>query len=183
MKYQLVALFDHESSLKVERIQKNLCKKYKLYRNGHVLHIPIVTLTNPDVEKIDDIIAKLLEPYKKFKVKINNGVYVNTENKQVSVIIDEKGYVSRISRNIDDTLSLYGFNTEAAHSAHSNLFIPVAGINYNIKKACNHEVIPIRKNIITGELLKYAKIDRLELWKLSGHKKDSVVTTFNLREY
>lgn len=196
MKYQLVALFDHESSLKVENIQKNICRKYKVpSKNTTIMHIPLTTIVNPDIDKVESIVLKVLKPYKRFKVRINNGLYVNTENKQVSVAIDEKGYVSRISRNIDELLALNGLNVESIHSSYSDLFIPIGGISGAVKKACNQSMIPINKSLTLEDVLNYAKIDRLELWKVpSGKKefynnkkkpsnKDLKVKTFILREY
>lgn len=195
MKYQLVALFDHESSIRIEDIQKNICKKYKVpNKNTPVMHIPLTTIVNPDIDKLETIILKVLKPYKEFKVRINNGVYVNAENKQVSVSIDEKGYVSRISRNIFELLTLHGINMEAMRSPHSDLFIPMGGISGPIKKACSQNVIPINSSLNSEDALNYGKINRLELWKVPTNKrdfspskkfskKDLPVKTFLLREY
>ena len=52
MKYFLVALFDDQSNSTIQNIQRNICRKYKLYKSSPNLYIPISAITNPDVEKL-----------------------------------------------------------------------------------------------------------------------------------
>lgn len=183
MKYQLVALFDEESYPKLQEIQKSVCRKYRLYKNAHALYIPISILSNPDLNKLDEIVSKVLKPYKQFKVKINNSIGLNDHNKQVSLKVDEKGYLVTITRNINETLNSYGIKTITKDFNFLNLYMPIANSNYNIKKACNRSNIPFKKDLLTEDFLKFAKINRLELWKLSGNKRDMLVKSFPLREY
>lgn len=182
MKYQLVALFDNESYPKVEQIQKSVCRKYRLYKNTPKLYISIGTICDPDMEMLEYVINKILKPYKQFKVKVNNSIGLNDNNKKVNLKIDKKGYIIRIARNINDTLNLYGFKTNVTDIHNMNLSIPLANANYNIKKACNRSSIPVDKKLLTEDYLRFAKIDRIELWKLSGNKSN-VIKSFPLRHY
>lgn len=181
MKYELVALFDSETYPVIEQLQKNICRKYRLYKNTHQLYIPIGTIYDPEINKLDTVVTKVLQPYKKFKVKINNNIALNNQNKQVNVQIDDKGYIIRISRNINETLNLNGFNMNTSEYWH--LFVPLASSNYNIKKACGNNSIPFNRSLLKNDYLNFAKIDRIELWKIIGNRKDTVIKSFPLRKY
>ncbi|CAM2870672.1 hypothetical protein HAHI6034_06740 [Hathewaya histolytica] len=185
MKYQLVALFDDESHNKIEGIQRQICKKFKLYRSNPSIYIPLSVVSNPDMEKLDHVITKILAPYKKYKVNIMNGLYVNPETKQVNLVIDEKGYMSRIWRNIIDNLDLYGFKLShiSFENLNINLQIPLANANYNIKKIANQSVIPVKRELSAEEHLNFGKIDRIELWKVSNNKRDILVKSFELKNF
>ncbi len=71
MKYYLVALVDDKSVDDIISIQKFLNKKYKLYKNISNLYIPLGSVSNTELDKLDEIISKILSPYKKFKVGID----------------------------------------------------------------------------------------------------------------
>ena len=68
MKYYLVALFDDESYKNLSPIQKNLSKRYKANRNSPIPYIPLEVLENPNIDKLNLVIDKVLKPYKFFKV-------------------------------------------------------------------------------------------------------------------
>ena len=71
MKYYLVALFDTESYSAMEKIQKSICQKYKIYKNVPMLHITLETIEDPDMDKLSRVITDILKPYKTFKVETN----------------------------------------------------------------------------------------------------------------
>ncbi|AWZ49691.1 hypothetical protein [Hathewaya limosa] len=185
MKYQLVALFDEESHNRIESIQKQVCRRYRLYKSNPSIYIPLSTMVNPNLEKLDMVVSKILNPYKKFKVEITNSIYVNNDHKQVGLIIDEKGYISRISRNILEILSLHGFNLNSmtCENLSSSLKIPMANTNYNVKKASSQSLLTVNKNLLPADYLSVAKINRIELWKLNGNKKDCVIKSFPLKNF
>ncbi|KYH34893.1 hypothetical protein CLTEP_12150 [Clostridium tepidiprofundi DSM 19306] len=180
MKFELVALFDKNTCAGIEELQRNICRKYKIHKSTHPLYIPLGTIFNPDINKLNNIITKVLEPYKKFKVGINNSLTLNNQGKLVNIMIDNRGYIIRIQRNIEDTLSLHGFNI---NNKNNTINIPLALANYNIKKAYNDSGIPVYKYLPKTDHLKFAKIDRLELWRLNGNHRDAIVKSFPLREY
>ena len=180
MKFELVALFDKDTYSEIEEVQRNICKKYRIYKSTHPVYIPLGTIFDPEVNKLNNVITKILEPYKKFKVGINNSLTLNNQGKLVNIKIENKGYIVRIHRNITDTLSLHGFNI---NNKNNSLTMPLALANYNIRKACNNSDIPVYKHLLQTEHIKFAKIDKLELWRLNGNHKDIVVKSFPLKEY
>lgn len=185
MKYQLVAIFDDESHSKVEAIQRQVCRRFKLYKSNPSIYIPLSTIINPDLEKLDPLIVKILSPYKKFKVRINNGIYVNTDTKQVNLVIDEKGYMFRIWRNVFDILQLHGFKLSSTsfQNLNINLQIPLASANYNIKKVCNQSLIPVKRELTLEDYLNFAKVDRIEIWKFNETNRESIVKSFELKNF
>ena len=182
MKYFLVALFDDQSNSTIQNIQRNICRKYKLYKNSPNLYIPISAITNPDLEKLDGVISKIMVPYKKFKVGINNSIVLSENSTQVSVKVEDKGYIFRLARNITDTLDLHGFNVKSDND-NIDLRILLANANHLIKKSCNGGTISIDDTLNKGEFLKFVKVCRLELWKQVSNKKEMLVKTYELRDY
>ena len=182
MKYFLVALFDDGSNSTIQSIQKDICRKYKLYKSSPNLYIPICDITNPDLEKLDVIISKILVPYKKFKVGINNSIGLSENFSQVNLKVEDKGYIFRLARNITDTLDLHSFNVKS-NDDNIDLRILLANANHIIKKSYNGGIIPVDATLNNDDFLKFAKVSRLELWKQISNKKETLVKTYELREY
>lgn len=67
MKYYLVALFDESSSSGITELQRSISKRYRLYKNTPVLHIPLGVVNNNDIDKLDGVLTKMLSPYKNLK--------------------------------------------------------------------------------------------------------------------
>ncbi|MBK5243312.1 hypothetical protein [Clostridium sp.] len=182
MKYFLVALFDDESNSTIQNIQRDICKKYKLYKSSPNLYIPITAITNPDLEKLDVVVSKIISPYKKFKVDINNNIGLNENFSQVSLKVDDKGYIFRLARSITGTLDLHGFNVNKDNTS-INLHILLANANHIIKKSSNGGTISIDDSLDKNDFFKFAKVSRLELWKQISNKKEMLVKTYTLRDY
>jgi len=182
MKYFLVALFDDLSNSTVQNIQRDICRKYKLYKSSPNLCIPISAITNPDLEKLDAVISKILVPYKNFKVGINNSITLSENLSQVNLKVYDKGYIFRLARNITDTLDLHGFNVKTDDDK-IDLHIQLANANHIIKKSCNGSAIFIDDTLDAEDFFKFIKVCRLELWKQVSNKKEMLVKTYELREY
>lgn len=182
MKYFLVALFDDLSNSIVQNIQRDICRKYKLYKSSPSLYITIVTITNPDIEKLDVVTSKILLPYKNFKVGINNSIELSENSSQVNLKVEDKGYIFRIARNLTDTLDLHGFNVKTDDDI-IHLRILIANANHIIKKSYNGGTISIDATLGKDDFLKFVKVSRLELWKQVSNKKEMLVKTYDLREY
>lgn len=182
MKYFLVALFDDGSNSTIQNIQRDICRKYKLYKNTPNLYISICDITNPDLEKLDMVISKIMIPYKKFKININNSISLSENFTQVNLKVEDKGYIYRLARTITDTLNLHGFNVKSEDAA-IDLRILMANANHIIKKAYNGGAICIDANLDKDDFYKFAKVFKIELWKQVSNKKEMVVKTYNLREY
>ncbi|MCJ7688832.1 MAG: hypothetical protein MUO60_05880 [Clostridiaceae bacterium] len=182
MKYFLVALFDDDSNSIIKNIQRDICRKYKLYKSSPNLYIPITAITNPDIEKLDVVVSKIISPYKKFKVDLNNNIGLSENFSQVNLKVEDKGYIFRLARSITDTLDLHGFNVNKEKDA-INLHILLANANHIIKKSSNGGTISIDDNLDKDDFFKFAKVSRLELWKQISNKKEMLVKTYTLRDY
>jgi hypothetical protein len=182
MKYFLVALFDDQSNSTIQNIQRNVCRKYKLYKNSPNLYVTISTITNPDLDKLDVVISKIIVPYKKFKVGINNSIVLSENFSQVNLKVEDKGYIFRLARNITDTLDLHGFNVKSDND-NIDLRILLANANHIIKKSCNGGTISIDDTLNKDDFFKFVKVCRLELWKQVSNKKEMLVKAYELREY
>lgn len=180
MKYYLVAMFDKESNEYLEQVQKNLCKKYKLYKSLPLLYITLEVINDPDLEKLDKILTDILKPYKKFKVMLNGAECSNSAQKFANLKIENKGYIMRLSRLFNDRLKLYGFDIKSNAASH-DLTIALTGSIFRNKednaKEKNSELVRYE------DLSRMLTIDRLELWKNVNNRKEMVVKKYPLRDY
>lgn len=108
MRYYLVALFDNDSYDEMSKLQK-FCDKYRIYKDIPMLHIPLEIIGNFDIEKLDKIIMDILKPYKKFKVQGSEIICFDPPYKSVNLNIENKGYIARLARNINNKLRENGF--------------------------------------------------------------------------
>lgn len=180
MKYYLVALFDTESHSVMETIQKNICKKYKLYKNIPILHISLETIEDPDMDKLSKIISEILKPYKPFKVETNGSICCESPYKSINLKIENKGYIFRLARTINDTLKLHGFNVKE-NIEDLNLHVSLANTNYAIKELTGKEYVAACSDDKKDGFYKLAKIERIELWKTTNNKKEQLVKSFPLK--
>ncbi len=181
MKYQLVALFDEHSNEFLNTVQRDLCKKYKVYKIKSNFCLPVKSLSNPDVEKITKVLEESIYPYKKFKIQISKDFCLKNNSKVVSIVVNDSGYIKKISRKLDEVLINNGFNI---YKENQNLNISLATSNYNIRKELyNKPKTLLNYNTKWDDFLGFAKINRLELRRISNNKKQVVIKTFNLRNY
>ncbi len=175
MKYYIVALFDDDSYKCLNPIQRNYSKKFKANRNSPIPHIILEVIENPNVDKLDPIIQKITQPYKNFKVEVDPKVFICEPNKTVSLSIQDKGYIKRFSRLLTDTLRLHNFSLKS-NSVPAN--ISLANLNYvnkDIKK--NDTEFSINAKFST------LKVTRIELWKISNNKRETLIKTYHLKDF
>lgn len=182
MKYYLVALFDKESYSSIEDIQKKICRKYKLYRNMPALHITLEVVDDPDIEKLNKIVGDILKPYKKFKAQVNRDICFDASYKSVNLEIENKGYIIRLARKINETLKLHGFDIRE-NIDNWDLHVALANTNFAMKEWSNKEYATACDSIKKEGFYKMEKIDRIELWKLVNNKKEITIKTFELRNF
>ncbi|GLC30324.1 2'-5' RNA ligase family protein [Clostridium omnivorum] len=182
MKYYLVALFDNESHEAMESIQKNVCRKYKLSKNTPILHITLEAVEDPDFEKLYRVICDILKPYKKFKIETTGVLCSEPPYKSVNLKIENKGYIIRLARTINDTLRLHGFNVKE-NADNFNLHVSLGSTNYPNKEWSNKEYVAASLNTKSQTPYWLAKVDRIELWKATNNKKDMLVKSFPLKDY
>lgn len=180
MKYYLVAVFDKDSNLFIERIQKNICKKFKLHNITSTLYINLETLINPDMQKLYSIISDILKPYKYFKVMINKDLEFDPNNKEMNLKVENKGYIARLSRKIDSELILNGFKKEKS-TTDLNIHLGNTRNNFNKNQILNYDITHFIEE--SNDPYITAKITQLELWKIPNNKKRIIVKNFPLNEY
>lgn len=182
MKYYLVALFDEESYKLIEPIQKNLSRKHKLYRNLPTLHITLEVIDNPNIEKLDAILEKIIRPYKRFKVELKDILCFSEPYKSVNLKVENKGYIKRLARNINDTLKLHGFNVRQTIDDW-DLHISLASTNFPQREWKKQEYEIACSSAKNQDFHDMARVDRIELWKAINNKKETIVKTYPLKSY
>lgn len=182
MRYYLVALFDDDSYKSIEPLQKSLSKKYKLYRNLPTLHITLEVIDNPNLDKLDEVLKKIFKPYKRFKVELGDVICFEEPQKSVNLKVENGGYIKRLSRLVNDTLRLHGFNVRENIQGW-DLHVSIANGNSTNRdwKKNEHEVACSTTN--NEGYFNMAKIDRIELWKPVNNKKEMIVKSYSLKSF
>ncbi len=181
MRYYLVATLDFDSTKSIEFLQRNIQRKYKISRSYSTFHIPLETLEDPNIEKLDEVVKRLIKPYKKFKIELTGDLnYHDYLNKSASLRIENKGYIKKLHRSLNDMLKLHGFSIK--ESIDSPLFMPLSfnSVGKAIKKTESiNQLLPLR----TASKRNVVKISNIEIWKSTNNKKDSIVKIYNLPSY
>lgn len=173
MKYYLVALFDDVSYKNLSPIQRSLSKKYRANRNSPIPYIPLEVIENPNIDKLNTVIDKILKPYKNFKVELSSTVTLCDSNKTLNLKIEEIGYIKKLDRLINDNLKLHGFNVKSDNTA---LHLSLANINY-----INRDNKKIDTEIEYKPSISTLKVNRLELWKISNNRRETLIQTYPLK--
>lgn len=182
MRYYLVALFDNDSYKEIEEMQKNVGKKYKLYKSLPMLHITLEIVGDPDINKLDEVLTKILKPYKRFKVEISDVICFDEPYKSVNLKIENKGYISRLARVINDTLKLHGFDVRDTIQDW-DLHVSLANTNFAVREWSKNEYATACSKAKKLGYYKLATIEKVELWKPMNNKKEMVIKSYPLREY
>ncbi|AYE34288.1 hypothetical protein [Clostridium septicum] len=176
MKYYLVALFDEESYKNLNPVQRNLSKKFRANRNSPSPYIPLEVVDNPNMDKLDLIIDKITKPYKNFKIQMCNQVSISEYNKTINLKIEDRGYIKRLNRLINDTLKLHGFNIKNFNN-EIPMHISIANLNFipkDMKRTDGEINLKSKSDIL--------KVNRIELWKMSSNKKETLIKTYHLKQ-
>ena len=175
MKYYLVALFDDESYKNLNPIQRNLSRKFRANRNSPIPYIPLEIIENPNVEKLNILVDKILKPYKNFKIELTPKVKLCDNNKTLNLEIEQVGYIKRLNRLVSTTLNLHGFNLKG-FNAESDMNLTLANMNYINKDSKKGD-----NNLEINSSLSTLKVNRIELWKISNNRRETLIQTFPLR--
>ena len=173
MKYYLVALFDDVSYKNLSPIQRSLSKKYRANRNSPIPYIPLEVIENPNIDKLNTVIDKILKPYKNFKVELSSTVTLCESNKTLNLKIEKIGYIKKLDRLISDNLKLYGFNIK---NDNTDLHLALANINY-----INRDNKKLDTEIEYKPSISTLKVNRLELWKISNNRRETLIQTYPLK--
>lgn len=182
MKYYLVALIDDRSVDDIVSIQKFLNKRYKLYKNVSNLYIPLGSVSNTELDKLDEIISKILSPYKKFKVGIDNDIYINDTSNTVNLKVKDKGYINKISRSMFDMFNTYGISAKD-FSSLSHFNMPISNANNAIRKAYSNNLFTLDESKDKTDLVNFTKINKIEIWKQLNNRRDTLVKSYDLKEF
>lgn len=173
MKYYLVALFDDVSYKNLSPIQRSLSKKYRSNRNSPIPYIPLEVIENPNIDKLNTVMDKILKPYKNFKVELSSTVTLCDSNKTLNLKIKKIGYIKKLDRLIGDNLKMYGFNVK---NDNNDLHLSLANINYTNRDNKKFDTeIEYKPSIST------LKVNRLELWKISNNRRETLIQTYPLK--
>ena len=179
MKYCVVALFDEETYQVIAPIQRNMSKKFRANRNSPAPYIPLAIIDNPNLDKLDPILDKIISPYKSFRIDANDLVYLSEPTKSVNLKLDDKGYIKRLSRSIFDTLSLYGFNIKTL----GENFISIANLGYIPKDHKKQDVKLNFPEIYCNDNIVKLRIKSIEVWKLPTIKKNTPIQSYILKSF
>lgn len=177
MKYYIVALFDKETYQVISPIQKNVSKKFRTARNSPQPFIPLLSIENPNFDKLTPIVNKLIAPYKTFKVDANDFVYFLDQTKSINLKLDNKGYIKTISRTLYDTLVLYGFNVKL----FDDNFVFLGSTPYMHKDAKKQTLKLNYPEIYDADNFLKLKINSIEIWKLPVIRKNTPLMSHQLR--
>ena len=173
MKYYLVALFDDVSYKNLSPIQRSLSKKYRANRNSPIPYIPLEVIENPNIDKLNTVIDKILKPYKNFKVELSSTITLCDSNKTLNLKIEKIGYIKKLDRLIGDNLKLHGFNVKNDNTV---LHLSLANINY-----INRDNKKFDTEIEYKPSISTLKVNRLELWKISNNRRETLIQTYPLK--
>lgn len=182
MKYYLVATIDSDYTDEIQSIQRFLNKKYRVYKNITNLYIPLGSISNTEFDKFDEIIKKIISPYKKFRVGIDNNIYINDTSNTVNLKVKDKGYINKISRNLFDMLYTHGINAKD-FSTLSYFNMPISNANNAIRKAYANNSFSLNADKEKTDLLNFTKIDKIEVWKQLNNRKDTIVKSYSLKDF
>ena len=182
MNYYLVAIFNEQSYETMEVLQKDICNKYKLYKNLPVLHITLEVVTDPDMEKLDEAIKEIIKPYRKFKVESNGVICFDAPYKSVNLEIESKGFIIRLVRKLNETLKQKGFMVRNKIDEW-DLHVSLANTNYALREWSSGEYADACENTKRQGFPRMSKIDKIELWKPINNTKKMVVKSYELRTF
>ena len=175
MKYYLVALFDDESYKNLNPIQRNLSRKFRANRNSPIPYVPLEIIENPNIDKLNVLVDKILKPYKNFKIELTPKVMLSDNTKTLNLEIEQVGYIKRLNRLISNTLKLHGFNLKG-FNADSDMNLTLANLNY-----INRDTKKVDNKLEIKPTLSTLKVNRIELWKISNNRRETLIQTFPLR--
>ena len=175
MRYKIVASFDNNSTDYLKSINYTLRKKLRLNRYNNNYHIEIISTSNMDLNVLNKVLSDILTPYKKFMVRIDDNICINANNRKINLKVLNKGYLSKITRNISDTLRLYGFKLNKCYD-ECDFYMTI----FDFNRRNSHYINRLNNsfNLVKNTL----KINKIEVLGIND-KKELLVKSFPLREY
>ena len=72
----------------------------------YYLYYFIIFGDTEDFNKLNDLLLKILKPYKRFKVHFDTLYTLSSNNKNQYLNVEEKGYINGLVRNLNEDLKL-----------------------------------------------------------------------------
>lgn len=103
-------------------------------------------------------------------------VTISENNKTLNIKIQDAGYIKRMNRLMNDTLKLHGFNVDE-NSNELPMHISLANLNFIPRDIKKHDgKISFKAKCDT------LKVDRIELWRFSNNKRETLVKSYPLKK-
>lgn len=180
MNYYLVALLDEDSYEKIESLQKNISKRYKIYKNLPKLHIKLEVIKDPDLDLLSQTVNDVIGRYKKFRAEVNGNICFQPPYKSINLLVEKKGYIGRLSRVINEKLKNNGFQVRD-NEEDWDLHISLANTNFARKELPRTEYSITNERSIRDDYSRLVRIEKLEIWKPVNPRKDVVIKSFELK--
>ena len=182
MKYLLNLYFNKDSKEYLEKLQKGLARKYRINKFLPSLSIRLGAVDTNNLDKLILVVEDFISPYKYFKIYLENACIFENPNKIIIGIVLDRGYISRIERQIGESLVQNGFN-KSDQGNKMGPFILISS-NVSIDKKNNFKDYEIQlKNCKKEALNRYLTIEGVEILKSGTGKKDTLIKKINLKEY
>ncbi|NLB20931.1 MAG: hypothetical protein GX829_08970 [Clostridium sp.] len=175
MKYYLVALLDKDSGKTIENSTRNLIKRIKPKKKTSFYGVVLETIEDPDIVKLEEIIRDLSKPVRRFKINVFGKLSYDENLKTIGLNVENFGYVKRLSRHFNSTLSLHGFKVRPEEAILDSETVQLILYNGGITKDLETIQDVLRRNPEAR-----FKVDRFQIWKNFNFKKDSVVVNIPL---
>lgn len=178
MKYYVVALLDKDSYDELTPIKRKFSKKFKANRHSPIPFIALNVIDTSNIEKVSQVVEKVIKPYKKFKVELNNNVSVSESLKTVNLQIQDRGYIKKIYSALKENFELNGLNVK--YTADKDISISLATLNHVNKNIDNDVACDENDSFLQNQTY---KVSKLEVWRLSNNKKEICLKSFPLRNF
>lgn len=174
MRYYLVAALGRDDNKRLERFQRPLTRKGK-NRKAPYIGIPMDTIEDPDLKKLEVQLKELLSPYRYFHVQVQ-GPYFNTPKFKVSgLTVTNFGYIRKLQRHLDEFLELSGFKVGGEAPEEEPFILSLSADrlpqNFDVNQGVFEE----------GQATGIFRVERIEVWKTLNAKRDSIALSIPLR--
>ena len=166
MKYLICCNLTEESIKDLKYYENKNLNTYDSLRSKKYFYIPIINLNQEEYNKIKKSIAKHLEKLDAFRVQISN--IKMDSNKNIYLLIEPKGFLSKIYRILEETLTEYKIN-----SSYKLIKWECFYLNYMYTSKTNFDI----KNISFPDHIRVNSIDLIKL----NFKKFTIIDSIKLK--
>lgn len=166
MKYLICCNLTEQSIKDLKYFESKNIESYNFLKSKKYFYIPILSLNQEEYSKIKKIIARNLEKLDSFRVQISD-VRLDS-NKNIYLLIEQKGFLSKVHRIIEETLIDNKLNVPYKLIKNDHFYI-----NYMYASIQNFDI----NNIKFPDHLRVNSIDLVKL----NFKKFSIIDSIKLK--